>query len=428
MAARYFRGDAPAVAKVYTITAAGVPVAGDTITISFKDAAGGNVVRSHTYTLTDGLLATISAALAAMINNSVYEEVLEVAATDSGAGVVVLTQIDQYKGETLFVEVSKTGTVTIAIATTTASSGPGDWNLATNWVGGVAAGAADDPYLDGLPYDITDSLASIAQVLSTRIINCKNIGRPLHNGRYREWRPRYLAALMSKLYINSPESDLLRIDLLALASVVEVIVDDIAINGSEEGMEALCLKCSGANGFNLTVNRGSVGVAAFEGETAKVPSIIQNYRDSPSDTHIRCGLGATLTNVYRSGGSFIWGTALTTFEQREQAGEAIFNGGAVTIANVNLFAGSLVMLPTATTSVLTNIIVGSGCVLDLSKCSYPVQCPNSIVAYKDAEIIDPFDRLQTLVGSTPTITIQPAGCNLADIKIVRKTNKSYTGV
>jgi len=433
MASRYFRGDAPKVAKVYTLTVAGSPVATDTITIAFKDAASGNTVRSLTYTLVGSDLDVISAALTALINDSAYEEVKEFAATDETGGIVTITQLDQYKGETAFIEVSDTGTVTASITTTTASSGPGDWSLAENWVGGSTPTSSDDLYLDGLPYNVTDMLEAFSQVLSVRIVNCKRIGRELHNGRYREYRPRFLKSIMSKLYINSPESDLLRIDLGTITgSAIEVIVDDLATDGFEEGMEALCLKCAGSVGFNLTVNRGSVGIAAYEGETAKVPSIVQGFRDSPSDSHIRCGIGATLTNVYRTGGSFRFASALTLLEQREQAGEAVYAGNTATLATVTLFAGSLVMMPIGTDCQLTNVTIGKDCTLDLSKCAYPVRCPNPIICYEGANIIDPFDRLAIAVpadGSPdPFISITPAGCSLEDVNIIRKTGKTYNKV
>jgi len=434
MADKLLRADAVAVAKVFTITISGTLTAGDTITLTLKDAvSGGATVRSLTYTLpASPTLDIVSAGIAAKVTDAPEEEWRELTAVDVGSasGQVTLTQVSTYAGMPIFVEISdSSGSLTSAISTTTASSSPSDFGLAANWVGGSGPGTSDNIFLDTLANDVLWNLDAYSQVAIARIVNTKNIGLPLHNGRYREYRPRYLKALMSSLYINSPDANLLRIDLAALASVVEVIVDSVAVEGEEDGLEALCLKCSGSNGFNLTVNRGSVGVAAYESETAKVPTIVQNYRDNPSDTVIRCGKGATLTNVYRTGGEFHFASALTLLEQREKAGDAIFTGVGVTLATVTIYAGSLIMRPTATDPILTNITIGSDCELNLAGCAYPVKSPNTIIAHRGARIIDPFDRLclalPTDGSPDPSIAVQPVGCNLEDVTIVRKTGKTY---
>ena len=158
----------------------------------------------------------------------------------------------------------------------------------------------------------------------------------------------------------------------------------------------------------------------------------QAFTDNASDTNVVCGPGATLTNVYRSGGKFDFCTALTILEQREQAGDAVFRGGGVTLGTVTLYSGSLILRPTADNTELTNIVLGPGTVLDLSKCMFSVRCPNPVVMYKDAQLIDPFDRLATATptdGSPdPLINITPAGCATADLKLTRKSGKTGTRI
>lgn len=423
MADKFLRGDAPVVAKVFTITAGGSPTAGDTITVNLIDETSA-VVRTHTYTVpATPTLSMISAGIAAMLQASPYAEFAELSPSDSTGGVVLLTQLSQYAGANEYISVSKTGTVTISVSTSTASSSPSDFGLAANWTGASTPGTSDNAYIDGMLVDLLYNLGAFSQVALLKITNSKKIGLPLNNGRYREWRARYLKAIFSSCYIDCPESNLIRLDGGSPSAVGELIVNAVGANGYENGVPSLCFKSAGSYGYNVTINKGSMGIAVFAGETAVVPLIRQSYTDSASDTQVVCGTGASLTNVYRSGGKFDFASALTLLEQREQAGIAIFRGGAVTLATITLYAGSLTMLPTAANAEITNLIIGPDCKLDMTKCMFPVRCPNAITMFANAELNDPFGRLAI---ATPTdgspnakITITKSGCDESQLKITR---------
>lgn len=426
MATKIFRGDLPEVTKVVLLSVSGTLTANATYTVSLKDEAG-NTVRSVVYTSDSGpTAAEISAGITAAIEAAAYTEFDDFIVTDNEDGTVTITQNENTaNGLTLTFTLATSGSATVAVTTPTASSSPEDWSLTGNWSGGALpnVSGADDVYISNMRENISCGLAAVPLVTNVVIENARRIGGLEYRNGYREYREKYLAMKFAQMIINSPESDMIRINGLTMNALAQLIVNDATTNKIDNVLEPIQFICAGSAGCAVTLNKGSMGIAIYPGETAKIPTIRQNYTTSAGDTWLRCGSGVDLDNVYRTGGDFEFASALALLDQRDQAGVATFRGGGVDLDEVAIYAGSLVMIPTADDTELTSIVLGPRAKLDLSKCSFSVRCPATVIMYEEAELIDPYNRLATAtptdMSPDPKISVTPMGCTSAKLKITR---------
>lgn len=331
-----WRGDAPAVAQVDTLTVGGTIEVGDvfTVTINGKAVSISASTTSVTTTATEIYTALIA---------STIPEFLEISWANPSAGVITATANEAGKPFTLTATTTEAGggaadAQTFVRSATTASSGPNDWSIAANWSGAAIPANGDNVYIQNsnvpILYGLSQSGVTLASLnVDASFQNGGRIGLPRHTGLYWEYRPTYLAIGATAINIGAGEgngSDRIKIDTGSVQTTLSVYKTGA---GAEEGIEALLWK--GTHASNLVqILRGSVGGAVFGGETATVATLRTGYlTDRAGDSMVRCGSGTTLTTLEQEGGRLTVNSAFTTLTKDGGTFTANGTGGATTIGN-----------------------------------------------------------------------------------------------
>jgi hypothetical protein len=162
MATVRFRGDAPAVAQVNTVTPASV-TSGNTFTCTINSKA-------ITVTATAATVANVTGLMTTAINASDIAEFEEITATDSTTHVTLTANT---AGKP-FTQTSSSATGSgsaghsFTTSTTTSSSGPNHWGTAANWSGGAVPVNSDDVYIEktdvDLLYDMNQSSVTLTSL------------------------------------------------------------------------------------------------------------------------------------------------------------------------------------------------------------------------------------------------------------------------
>ena len=322
MATVRWRGDAAAIAQVQTITPASIGI-GNTFTVTCNG-------KTMTYTATDTLAATVAAGVVALFTANAQSlsipEFNEVSAA-VGSGTVVLTARTPGKPFTITSSASG-GTATFVSATTTASSGPNDANIAANWSGGALPSAADDVVFDDTDSSClwnVDALSAVALTSFTTTPTFSGaIGLNYDAGDYAEYRVLDFIAKATTITINSPKCKRIRLN----ASTTQTTLNVVEI-GTSDTIGLPALNFIGTHASNVVnVSKGSVGLAARSGQSATVATLRSGYLNSPAgDVTIYAGVGLSLTTLEQSGGTVTLNGAVTT---------------------VNKYAGTLTLLNSAT--------------------------------------------------------------------------------
>lgn len=142
MAYNDWRGDAPAIEQVDTITIGGVPAPGDTVRVTAP--TGGTRYVEYTLGALDDAASTASALYDLIAASTIPELSQDITFSydpDNAPEDIVATASEA--GKPFSIAVSKTGTVTITKTATTANSGPSDAAVAANWSLGTTPGATD---------------------------------------------------------------------------------------------------------------------------------------------------------------------------------------------------------------------------------------------------------------------------------------------
>lgn len=326
-----------------------------TVTIGTYDAATTYKVTINGKTVstvgTGGTNATTATALQALLAASTYPEFEEVTWTVN-SNVVTGTAVTAGLPFTLATAVSG-GTGTISNSTTTANTGPNNWDNALNWDTGAIPVSTDDVIIEGTSVSILYGIDQNAVTLTSLTVNANftgQIGLPQYNaGGYYEYRTTNLKISATTVNVGGGPtaggSSLIRLDLGSNAATVNVFSTGTS---SVSGLEPFIFK--GTSGSNVVnVNKGTVAVAGFGGETATVATLNVGYvNNQASDAQVRLGAGCTLTTVNQYGGIVVGNSAATTVN--EYGGTCTWNAGAVTTANV--YGGKLYWNSTGTLGTL----------------------------------------------------------------------------
>lgn len=333
MATNRFRGDAPAVAQVSTLTPGGTIEATDLfiMTINGKSlsvAAGGTTV------------AAATAAIVTAWNASTIPEFAEITASDSTTHVTLTADT---AGVPFTVTVSTTeangdpaDAQTFATATTTTSGGPSHWDDAKNWTLGAVPANTDDVVIENSDVDLLYGLDQNGVTLTSLTINKSftgDLGLPRINASgstsYAEYREQYLKINATTITIGRGDgSGSGRLKINTQAAQTTITVQDTA-SAAESDLTAVIWKGTHASNA-VTVNGGSFGASMFGGETATIATL----RRSGSATVV-CTSGVSLTTVTTDGdgGSMTINSAATTVTQK--AGTLnVYGSGAYTTLNV----------------------------------------------------------------------------------------------
>jgi hypothetical protein len=422
MATIRWRGDAPAVAQVQTITIGTNDVATSyKVTINGKSVAVPGDAGGANATATD-LLNALKAA-------TVPQEFTEITWTVS-ANVVTGTAAKPGRPFTLAVSTTG-GTGTISSLVTNAGSGPNDVSVAANWAGGALPATGDDIVFDTGNSDALYGLAQSAVTPNSISIlpgYTGKIGLPAVNvdnatAPYFEYRPQYLQYGTTgvggtvSVTLNGGAGRI-KLDQGSAPAVWNVLNSAQRL---ESGVPAILLK--GSNAANaLNLNKGDVGVAFFGGETATLVTVNVGYETNPAgDSTLWLGPGVGLANaaIVQTGGNLTVNSATSgTASITQYDGNLTLQSGAQ--IGLSVLGGTCVYNSTGTLSG-TPVVGGSG-TLDFSQDlrAKTVTSPVNVYGAK-AKLLDPNKVVAALVVDLNQL---PLSGNLdlgTNIKLTRGT-------
>jgi hypothetical protein len=339
-----WRGDAPAVAQVQTVT-----IGTNDVATTYKVTINGKTVSVPGNA--GGASSTAADLANAIKGASVPQEFNEIAWTVATT-VVTGTAAKPGKPFTLSVAASG-GTGTISTSVTTAGSGPNDAGIAANWSSGSLPATGDDIVFDtgasdvlyGLDqHAVTPNSISVLPGFTGKIglatVNADNAAAT-----YFEYRPQYLqygtTGVGGTVNVTvSGGGGRIKLDQGSAPAIWNILNSAQRL---ESGVPAVLLK--GANAANaLNVNRGDVGVAFFGGETATLVALNVGFETNPAgDSAVWLGSGVTLANaaIVQTGGSLTINSAtsgtaaitqydgLLTLQAGAQTGLAVLGGTCV---------------------------------------------------------------------------------------------------
>ena len=301
MATNRFLGVASEVAQVDTLVVGGTIEIGDVFNIIVTGTDGS--IHIITYTAVDTVIATVVAGLVAAWNASTEALCTPITAADASPNVT-LTAAVAGVGFSVTVETTEAGggaadTQTFTTSTTTVNSGPKDWSVTDNWSLGVLPGAAagHDAVVDGAEILYGLDQSGIANTLASLNIIRSQIGSNPATG----YIPIYLQIKATSVIIGqhtgpgtSVEAAPVNIDLGSTASTI--IISNTGTN-SPTTMPAVRILANSSS-TTLHVNKGNVGIALVDGETATLGSVSGSYTSNrSSDSKLYIGAGVTLTTA-----------------------------------------------------------------------------------------------------------------------------------
>lgn len=298
MATVIWRGDAPTVPQVDTVTFAAIS---DTDYTTFAINGKSVVVTATASTTTQ---ETYAALCVTTLEASTIPEFAELTFTSSASGLFVTGASD---GRPFTMTATGTNMTATRTTTTTASS-PNDAGLAANWVGGALPVNSDIVIFENSTVDCLWNLSALSAVtlaqLRIKQSYTGSIGLPLltETGYY-EYRTRELTISSTLVYIGEGDgagSGRIFLNLGSAATTVSVYD-----TGSAEDSAVGALVLRGTNAANiLRVARGDVGVAMLRAtDTATLATTEISYiDDQDGDSRVRLGSGCTLTTVEVYGG------------------------------------------------------------------------------------------------------------------------------
>jgi hypothetical protein len=411
MATVIWKGDAPAVAKEMRATPGNVEI-GDIFTLTINN-------RSVSFTATAATVANVTAGLTAAWNSSTVPEHAEITASDETTYVKLL-------GDTAGVDFTITSSTTnggstddqtLTMSTPTAASGPNCWDTADNWSGGSVPSASDDVILENSASSILYGLDQSSVALTSLRIKATytgHIGLPRTNANgYVEYRETYLKIDATTIKIGEDEgsgSGRIRIATGTTVTTMSIYKTGTA---AETGIPCVLWKSGAANNV-LIVNRGSVGVAFFGGETAQVATLKVGHITSPSsDAKVRCGIGLTLTTVVQRSGELELNSSATTITQHASY---LHLCSAAAVTTLNLYGGTCYLRSTGTIATLN---INGEAILDCRQdmCAKAITTCN---AYKGATIQDPAATVTWggAIGATQ--------CRLSDLTLDCGEHQNWT--
>jgi hypothetical protein len=422
MATKIWRGDAPAVAQVDTLTPGGTIEVGD----RFKVTINGKTV---SYSATGTTVASVCTGLAAALNaldSEVYPEFAEITWADATTAV---TGTAKTKGKLHTITVATTESddsaadlQTFTKTATTASSGPYHWDTAANWSSSGVPATGDDVYLENSDVDILYGLDQNAVDLTSLTIKQSytgKIGLPLINAdgdaSYYEYRQKDLKVGFTALSIGQGEGA--GSPFLNINGDTTVFTASIYNTGQSEDANRAALRLLGGNTSNvLHVIKGSVDYAYQSDDSGvSLGTLNVSFRDNVAgDSTVRVGSAvAPLTAVNIRGGVVEMNSNAVTITQTD--GELSLNG-TMTVTTHNFDGGTCYDRSSGT---VTTVNVGDGAVLDYRRDTRS-KTVSTINVFAGATVLDPYQRV------TFTNNIDLERCALADVTLDLGTHIKLT--
>jgi len=383
MAVQRWRGDAPAVAQVATVT-----ITGDDAATTYKITINGKVVSA--LGSGTGVNNTATALYNALIASTVPPEFKEMTYTVNAA-IITMTAVTAGKP---FTATSSTtgGAGTIgAVTTTVSSSGPNDVSIAGNWSTGTLPIAGDDIYFDlsnvSALYGLSQFIGVLFNSLNVPSSYTGQIGlTQLNSAGYYEYRPIYFqcsATTTSIGYGPGTGSGLIKID--SQASQTTLLIYNTA-TGTEGGSGALAISWKGTNANNVVeILKGSLAIAPRPGEVATITTLYVGYvQNIGGDSTVFAGSGVTFTTINQAGGSITLNSGFTTLSKT--GGNLTVLGNGVNLGTVTIDAGNFFYQSTGT---ITQLNVGNAGQALFTQ-DLRARTISGCNLYKGATLMDPF--------------------------------------
>jgi len=359
MAINQWIAAAEAVAQVDTFTPANVGI-GNVFTLTVTGFDGTSHVIS--YTAAAATVADVTAGLTDAWNNSTNSLCTPITAADNTTD---LTLTADTAGSAFQVASSATGgTATFTRVATTANDGPGVWSSGENWSLGNPPGengAGEEVYVQDSSVDILYGLDNSA---ATNTIDALHVTASF-TGKI-GWNETagyvgdYLQIKATNIFIgenfegtSAASSSRIKIDAGTVAT--SVIVYNTS-RTSDTNKAAFRFLCNNASSKITEIRKGTVSVAALEGETSTIGSVLTSYdTNKSSDSQLTLGRGVTITTYEQIGGK---GTVkCATTNTTCSAGTLLLVEGAIT--NLTVKGGEVI--PVTTDTITTCLVYGGTC-------------------------------------------------------------------
>lgn len=292
---------------------------------------------------------------------------------------------------------------------TTPNSGPNDISVAANWSGETLPVTGDTVVIDQGSSDMLYHLDQLATGIAafyhyaryTGAIGLPEVNTSLGDNYY-EFRQQYLIVDSTTISVGIGDGDGSgRMKIQGVSGTTPVVNVYQTSNALDIGIPALLLVLPNASSV-LNVNRGSVGVAIYPGETSTIPTVRVGFETNQAgDSTVVFGAGCTLTTIEQSGGKVTTNSAVVTLNMT--AGELVHETGAFTTANID---GGAVRYKSAST--LTTAVVSSGGVLDFRQ-DLRARTLTNLSLHKGAEYRDPHGTV-ALTNGADFVRCQPSDC------------------
>lgn len=354
----YFRGDAPAVYQTVTVVVGGTAAGSQVYSVVMNG-------KTVSYTATGGdTNATIASALQALLADTANTPV-EFTLVDWSVNSLTITGVSTTAGRPFTNTSSATGTGTLVTTVTVANSGPNNWDVAANWSGNAVPTNGDNVYIRGTSVDILYGIDQNAVTLALLDIDSTYTGRiglPDRNGSgYYEYLETYLKIGATTCNIGrGPQTGPGRVRWNA-GSVQTAL--SVYSTGTPDDATVSAVDFVGTHASNtLTVNRGSVSVAAKPGVSSTISTARIGSRDNPtSDASVLFGDGVTLTTLNMSGGQVTTRNGFTTATLTD--GTLTVQGSA-NVTTINANSGTVNYEGTGT---LTTYVGGTKSLIDFNR-------------------------------------------------------------
>lgn len=413
MATQIWRGDAPAVAQIDSVTPANVGVGN-----VFKVTCNGKTVQ---FVATATTVANVTAGLAAALNatgvNAPPPEFQEITWSDQ---TTFLQGVAKVAGRPFTITASATGgTATNTRASVTANSSPSDINNGANWSTGSVPTNGDDVIIDGgapLLYNLS-SLSAVTLASMTIKATAPQIGLPDINtwnsqGNYREYRATRFAIAATKEVVGlgtGGGSSLVRRDFGSVQTAITVLNTGTAPTGQ------YAYDWIGTHASNtMAVLKGSVAVSPSPGVASNLATLQIGYvTNKQNDASVFIGDGVTLGSITQGGGVLVTNCNMTTLVMTDgksyvQTGE-VGSTKAGTVGTLTIQGGTCYYRSTGT---CTTLAVYGKATVDFSTDVRSRTVTNSTL-YSNSTFFDPA-RTVTLTNATLF-----DGCGFEDVSVTR---------
>lgn len=399
MAIVTFRGDAPEIAQVTTITIDSYDAA-----TTYRVTINGKVISTVG---TGGTTATTATALFDLLAACQFPEFTEIEWANPSDGVITATST--LPGRPFTLTATETGgTGGCTASTTTASSGPADLSITANYSTGALPSSSDTMVFENLENGILYNVGALSAITLARVVfkNCKT-GIGLMNWNpsgYWEYRATYVLLQATIIEYDNPNCPYGRVNNQTTQMTMTVTNTGQSPNPPLESLLILNVN----NSSVLNVNGGTVAVAGHYSEVSTIDTINQGYNTQQAgDAYVRIGRGVTLEQINRIGGTMTCEVGISgTLTQRAGASDITILNAAVFPTILHFATSNIFYLSSGT---ITTLTLGAGAKFDAERNQAGFVITNVVEAYLGASFLDK-NRKATWAG------IKANGCGIGAVE------------